>query len=345
MRNLLNMRKFVSSFVLLRQINTLIGGSFHKISWLPRAKCENQLYNNLINDFTKLQFYNTTSKAEVITKNENNGNIKCSKEKLISQMNFLSEEHARPYYKLPMNTLLHIYQTTKNDSMNGFCNNRLYYIADKIKCSPSELSERLAKRTFVYTLSFQWLENSLRTLLEMGVSTDRILRDLWVLKYKHETIRERLQRVKDMGIETLYPWMVRCKQDIMNRYIKISQDTKNILGGNKSTQIYLADRLNTTPEAVAEICTRIPALKTIRVTKVKHFLDFLISEGFQPEDIANKPRVLVASPNTVKQRLEKLRKLGFTEINLNVLCKSRKDFKKYYESIEALWMENKLSKN
>ncbi|XP_063376117.1 transcription termination factor, mitochondrial isoform X1 [Cydia fagiglandana] len=342
MHNLLKMRKYFSSFVLLRQMNTLTCGRSHKISWLPRAKCENKLYNNLINNFNKLQFYNTTSKAEVKTKNENNDNFEYSKEKLISQMNFTSEEHARPYYKLPVKTLLHIYQTTKNDSKNGFCNNRLYYIANKIKCSPSELSERLAKRTFVYSLSFEWLENSLETLLEMGVSTDRILRDLWVLKYKHETIRERLQRVKDMGIETLYPWMVRCKQDIMNRYIKISQDTKNILGRNKSTQIYLADRLNTTPEAVEEICTRIPALKTIRVTKVKHFLDFLISEGFQPEDIANKPRVLAASPDTVKQRLEKLRKLGLTEINLNVLCKSRKDFKKYYESIEALHMENKL---
>ncbi|XP_063617762.1 transcription termination factor, mitochondrial [Cydia splendana] len=341
MHNLLKMRKSFS-FVLLRQINTLTCGRSYKISWLPRAKCENELYNNLINNFNKLQFYNTTSKAEVKTKNENNDNFEYSKEKLISQMNFSSEEHARPYYKLPVKTLLHIYQTTKNDSKNGFCNNRLYYIANKIKCSPSELSERLAKRTFVYSLSFEWLENSLETLLKMGVSTDRILRDLWVLKYKHETIRERLQRVKDMGIETLYPWMVRCKQDIMNRYIKISQDTKNILGRNKSTQIYLADRLNTTPEAVAEICTRIPALKTIRVTKVKHFLDFLISEGFQPEDIANKPRVLAASPDTVKLRLEKLRKLGLTEINLNVLCKSRKDFKKYYESIEALHMENKL---
>ncbi|KAI8427728.1 hypothetical protein MSG28_002160 [Choristoneura fumiferana] len=256
-------------------------------------------------------------------------------------MNFANVEDARPFYKLSTKTLVHIYQTTKNDNQNGHCRNRVYYIAERIECSPAVLSELLTKRTFVYSLSFEWLKNSLNALLEMGVSTDRILRDLWVLKYKHETIRNRLQSVRDMGIETLYPWMVRCKKDILNRYIAISQETKNILGDNKSSKLYLADRLNTTPEAVEDICARIPALKTIRVTKVKRFVDFLIDEGFLPEDIANKPRVLAASPNTVKLRLEKLRKIGLQEINLNVLCKSRKDFKKYCESVEALYIEEK----
>lgn len=51
----------------------------------------------------------------------------------------------------------------------------------------------------------------------MGVPSDRILRDLWVLKYKSETIQVRLQKVKNMGGEKLYPWMVRCSEDILNR--------------------------------------------------------------------------------------------------------------------------------
>lgn len=70
--------------------------------------------------------------------------------------------------------------------------------------------------------------------------------------------------------------------------------------------------------------------------QVKNFLDFLINEGFEVQDIANKPRVLTASQKTVEQRLLKLRKLGLTEINLNVLCRSRKDFKKYCDSIVSL---------
>lgn len=75
--------------------------------------------------------------------------------------------------------------------------------------------------------------------------------------------------------------------------------------------------------------------------QVKHFLDFLITEGFDVEDIANKPRVLSASQKTVKQRLDKLRELGLSQINLNVLCRSKKDFKKYCESIESMSKESK----
>lgn len=64
-------------------------------------------------------------------------------------------------------------------------------------------------------------------------------------------------------------------------------------------------------------------------------------EGFEVEDIAMKPRVLSASQKTVKQRLDKLRGLGLNDINLNVLCRSKKDFQKYCESIETISKESK----
>lgn len=119
------------------------------------------------------------------------------------------------------------------------------------------------------------------------------------------------------------------------------------------------------------MCEKVPALRTIRVTKVclhknkmyenhgihfyiiimlslklqinfqlKSFLDFLISEGFTIEDIARRPRVLIASQKTIQQRLEKLRSLGLKEINLNTVSRSRKDFKKYFVSLESVLVQN-----
>lgn len=64
-----------------------------------------------------------------------------------------------------------------------------------------------------------------------------------------------------------------------------------------------------------------------------------MNEGFKEEDIANKPRVLTASQKTVEQRLCKLRKIGLSAINLNVLCRSRKDFKKFCDSYETITQE------
>lgn len=56
-----------------------------------------------------------------------------SKAKIILSLNFKSAEDALPFYKLPVRTLIHIYKTTKDDEHKGFCKNRLYYIASRIK--------------------------------------------------------------------------------------------------------------------------------------------------------------------------------------------------------------------
>ncbi|XP_068620888.1 transcription termination factor, mitochondrial isoform X1 [Battus philenor] len=269
-----------------------------------------------------------------------NSDLDASKHKLISKMNFLCTEDALPFYKLSTLTLLRIHNTTQQDDRMGFCKNRLYYISSRLKCPPEAIRETIAKRTFVYNMSFDWLESSLNVLLGMGISSDRILRDLWVLKYHHKTIYERLIKVKSVGIENLYPWMVRCTDEILDRYIEILQETKNILGENESTHGYLAKRLNISLKDVEEICEKVPALKTIRVTKLKPFLDFLINEGFTTEDIAKRPRVLTASQETIKLRLEKLRNLGLKEINLNILSRSRKNFQKYFESLESVTNQN-----
>lgn len=70
--------------------------------------------------------------------------------------------------------------------------------------------------------------------------------------------------------------------------------------------------------------------------QIKKFLDFLMNEGFSEEDIASKPRVLASSQKTIKYRLDQLRSLGFNDVNLNSLCRSKKNFQKYYRSLEVI---------
>ncbi|KOB74688.1 Mitochondrial transcription termination factor, partial [Operophtera brumata] len=168
-----------------------------------------------------------------------------TKARIILSLNFKSTDDSLPFFGLPLKQLVQIQKTTKNDKREKFCENRLYYISSKIN-------------------------------VKKGVTGDRILRDLWVLKYKHETIAARLEQVQAMGVDTLYPWMI------------------------------------------------------------KKFLDFLIDEGFNVEDIVEKPRVLASSQKTIKYRLDKLRNLGLHDINLNTLCRSRKGFQKYYASLETI---------
>lgn len=69
--------------------------------------------------------------------------------------------------------------------------------------------------------------------------------------------------------------------------------------------------------------------------QVKSFLDFLFEEGYTVDEIISKPKILAASQKTVKQRLDQLRKMGLEHISLNLLCRSRKEFNKTYESLLA----------
>lgn len=57
----------------------------------------------------------------------------ASKEKIIQTLNFHCYNDASPFYSLPLKTLLQIYKTTQKDKKDGFCENRLYYISNKIK--------------------------------------------------------------------------------------------------------------------------------------------------------------------------------------------------------------------
>lgn len=75
--------------------------------------------------------------------------------------------------------------------------------------------------------------------------------------------------------------------------------------------------------------------------QVKHFIDFLSKEGFIIEQIAAKPRILASSQKTVKKRLERLRQLGVNDINLNLLCRSKKDFERVCETLAVMESVNK----
>lgn len=149
------MRQSVLSYIKLFKLANV---SYSKL----RIYCVNNLNNNLFNNLARVQFYNITHKTDAKSKVNNSGaviskwefnftgqntdfyyinttiifiteSLEESREKLITQLNFANVEDAKPFYKLPTKTLVHIYQTTKNDNQNGHCSNRLYYIAERLE--------------------------------------------------------------------------------------------------------------------------------------------------------------------------------------------------------------------
>lgn len=56
-------------------------------------------------------------------------------------------------------------------------------------------------------------------MIDYGITTEDIKRDLWVLRYKAENIRQRLDTAKDINIDKIKTWMVRCKPEIFEMYV------------------------------------------------------------------------------------------------------------------------------
>lgn len=253
---------------------------------------------------------------------------------IIKQMNFEKMSHTIPYFRLPVSTLTKITTTLKKDERKGLCKNRLYFLCEHLQCDPYILGTHLVKSLPIYQIPFTRLRHSLNLLLEMGVPADRIVNDIWALKSDPKRIKDRLDKVKATGVDVLAPWMVRCEEHILTRSISLATSTKEILGDNMSAESYLASRLNTKSHIVADIYSKHPTVKKIRVPKVKVFLDFLFAEGFTEDEILKVPYILTHSLEKVRLRLEKLRGacIDFSS-NLSILCKSEKNFTKYYETM------------
>lgn len=57
-------------------------------------------------------------------------------------------------------------------------------------------------------------------LLDNGISIQDIHRDLWVLYYSNETIKNRLELAKSMRVDQIKTWMVRCTPEVLDRYCR-----------------------------------------------------------------------------------------------------------------------------
>lgn len=57
---------------------------------------------------------------------------------------------------------------------------------------------------------------------DYGITAEEIKKDLWVLRYNSDTIKHRLDIAKQINIDKIKTWMVRCKPEIFDVYASSS---------------------------------------------------------------------------------------------------------------------------
>lgn len=208
--------------------------------------------------------------------------------------------------------------------------NRLYYLADKLNIAPHIVSNTFVNYPFLIDTPLRLFIANLDVLLNFKVAPENILRDPWVFNYSSRKTRARLERAKNSYRPKLMPWMARCPMKRLNKSLQLTIDSHEALSGCNSLIEYLSKRLDCSEEKMAAYMTRHPAALKVRVTKIKAILDYLLDEAkFDPVEVANVPRVLCSSLDTLKARVEELKKLGIKQKGVMPLCFAKKDYDSY----------------
>ncbi|XP_017151476.1 transcription termination factor, mitochondrial [Drosophila miranda] len=251
---------------------------------------------------------------------------------LIKSMNIRDLNHFVPFLRLTVPRLRKLVSALNAEMKTIPQQNRVYYISESLQVSPEIVTKYLSKRLFILEMPYEMFEKNLQHMIDYNVSPINILKDLWAFRYTPRSVQLRLERAKRAKKDKIMPWMVRCPELILQRSLKLSLDELQVLGKHSSVVEYLGHRLGFSVSETKVIMDRHPQVHTVRVTKIKEVLDYLLDEAkFSRFEIAQVPRILCHSLKTTQARVEELKSHGCRPSSLVILCRSRREYEKFLE--------------
>ncbi|XP_034097719.2 transcription termination factor, mitochondrial [Drosophila albomicans] len=251
---------------------------------------------------------------------------------VIKTMKMDDINHFVPFLRLTLPRLRKLVTALNAETGDYSQKNRVYYISDKLGVRPEIVTKYLCKRLFILEMPYDMFEKNLQHMIHYNVSPINILKDLWAFRYTPKSVELRLERAKRAKKDKIMPWMVRCPEPILQRSLKLSLDELQVLGKFSSVVEYLAHRLEFSVSEAKAIMDRHPQVHTVRVTKIKEVLDYLLNEAkFTRFEIAQVPRILCHSLKTTKERLNELASFGCRPSSLVIVCRSRREYNKFLE--------------
>ncbi|KAI8121145.1 hypothetical protein FF38_02565 [Lucilia cuprina] len=224
--------------------------------------------------------------------------------------------------------------------------NRVYFIAEQLNVPPSIVTKYLAKRLFVLEMPLDMFKTNLQHMINYKVEPMNILKDLWGFRYAPRAVEIRLRRALQAKKDKIMPWMVRCPEPILQKSLQLSLDELEVLGNKTTVAEYIGERLGFSAEEAQAIMDKHPQVNSVRVTKIKEVLDYLLDEAkFTRYEIAQVPRILCHSLETTKQRMEELKKFGCRPSSLVIVCRSKREYDKFLKQWQQSYNPNRASES
>ncbi|KAM7354266.1 mitochondrial transcription termination factor [Cochliomyia hominivorax] len=247
-----------------------------------------------------------------------------------------------PFLRLQLPRIRKLVASLNRESNQFPQGNRVYYIAEKLDIPASTVTKYLSNRLFVLEMPLEMFKTNLQHLIDYNVEPMNILKDLWGFRYAPQAVELRLKRALQAKKDKIMPWMVRCPEPILQKSLQISLDELEVLGDKASVAEYIGARLGFSTEEAQAIMDRHPQVNSVRVTKIKEVLDYLLDEAkFTRYEIAQVPRILCHSLETTKQRMEELKKYGCRPSSLVIVCRSKREYEKFLQQWQQNYNPNK----
>lgn len=240
-----------------------------------------------------------------------------------------------PFLQLTPDDLVKIQKKMINERDQVPEGNRVYYFSKALNVPPELVTKHFASHIFIFDVRLKHLIANLDLMLEYGITSENILNDLWAFRYLTTKILSRFQRIKTFESRTLRLWMIRCKKDVLQRSINLSQEKQEVFG-DETVVDYLSKRLGFDIETTERIVAKQSLVKKVNARKMKEILDYLlIEEKFEANQVATAIQILCHSLKKIKSRIQDLKKVDYRFPSLNILCHSTKYFNKLLSDLTS----------
>lgn len=106
---------------------------------------------------------------------------------------------------------------------------RVYYLAGRLQLEPSVVAQHLSTHLFMFDLPVDQLIGNLDVQLRYNVAPINILRDPWAFRYSNKAIEKRLDRAAEGHKDKIMPWMVRCPEEILAKYVARQRERRVVI--------------------------------------------------------------------------------------------------------------------
>ncbi|XP_020285697.1 transcription termination factor, mitochondrial [Pseudomyrmex gracilis] len=296
-----------------------------------RANVLNNYYNLLERGVQK----STIRRNVWLLAHENNkieDKLKC-----IDALN-MNNDHLVSWLRLTQEELENYVHYCQND-MYFYTYNKVEYLADRLKCSIEKLAELTVRYPFILKIPISFLEKKLNVLQEYNVNNERILNDLWVLRYSENHIRHRCELYKDTGNLEIRPWAIRCPLRVIARAVERNYIRRGLLKSHTTVSEYLLTKLKVNEETLDLALTKWPHILRINLSKLDRIINLLHQNRICSKEILRNDRIFYFNTETIKNRIEILKKNNIAPtLTLLVLseCAFERNIKKILLQQEVL---------